>query len=410
MNTIKTVVFDLGGVLVDLDIDRCTGAFRSLGMDAVADLINPYYPAEMIGRLEHGDITFHEACEEMRRLSGTPDVPDERIAWAYGEFLVTIPVTKLRQIEALRRRGIRTYVLSNNNPASMEFVRRMFTADGHDMEYYFDAVYLSYRMHELKPSEAIFRKMIAASGLEPAETLFIDDGRKNVDAAQALGFAESDPSFDIEGYDSLFKLVIITVHALGTYVAPERIFTYGISTIHDSDIQYAREKNVKIKLVAQVVKVSDEHFTMFVMPEFVTPAKYIYSVDDEYNGVVIRGECYDRQFMFGKGAGSLPTASSILSDIMARLHDYRYEYKKMNYVQKPGYTTDITLKVYVRYKETDIHNILHFDKIREQYIGEESNYVIGDILLSELMDKRSQLSGRDVFLANIPIFFLNRDR
>ena len=228
--------------------------------------------------------------------------------------------------------------------------------------------------------------------------------------AQALGFAESDPSFDIEGYDSLFKLVIITVHALGTYVAPERIFTYGISTIHDSDIRYAREKGVKIKLVAQVVKVSDEHFTMFVMPEFVTPDKYIYSVDDEYNGVVIRGECYDRQFMFGKGAGSLPTASSILSDIMARLHDYRYEYKKMNYVQKPGYTTDITLKVYVRYKETDIHNILHFDKIREQYIGEESNYVLGDILLSELMDKRSQLSGRDVFLANIPIFFLNRDR
>ena len=94
--------------------------------------------------------------------------------------------------------------------------------------------------------------------------------------AQELGFAESDPSFDIEGFDALFKLVIITVHALGEYVAPERIFTYGISTIHDSDIQYAREKSVKIKLVAQVVKVSDEHFTMFVMPEFVTKNKYIY--------------------------------------------------------------------------------------------------------------------------------------
>ena len=106
--------------------------------------------------------------------------------------------------------------------------------------------------------------------------------------------------------------------------------------------------------MAQVVKVSDEHFTMFVMPEFVTPSKYIYSVDDEYNGVVIRGECYDRQFMFGKGAGSLPTASSILSDIMARLNNYRYEYKKQNYMQKPDYTTDITLKVYVRYKETDV--------------------------------------------------------
>ncbi len=227
--------------------------------------------------------------------------------------------------------------------------------------------------------------------------------------AQALGFAESDPSFDIEGYDSLFKLVIITVHALGAYVAPERIFTYGISTIHDSDIRYAREKNVKIKLVAQVVKVSDEHFTMFVMPEFVTPDKYIYSVDDEYNGVVIRGECYDRQFMFGKGAGSLPTASSILSDIMARLHNYRYEYKKQNYVQKPDYTTDITLKVYVRYKDTDVHRLLNFTKIHEQYTSEESNYVIGDIRLSELLAKRDRLSGEDVFLANIPIFFLNRD-
>ena len=168
MNTIKTVVFDLGGVLVDLDIDRCTGAFRSLGMDAVADLINPYYPAEMIGRLEHGVISF---------------------AWAYGQFLVRIPVAKLRQIDALRERGIRTCVLSNNNPASMKYIRRMFTADGKTMDDYFDAVFLSYELHELKPSEAIFRKMIAAGGMRPEETLFIDDGQKNVDAAQRLGFA-----------------------------------------------------------------------------------------------------------------------------------------------------------------------------------------------------------------------------
>ena len=228
--------------------------------------------------------------------------------------------------------------------------------------------------------------------------------------AQALGFAESDPSFDIEGYDSLFKLVIITVHALGTYVAPERIFTYGISTIHDSDIQYAREKNVKIKLVAQVVKVSDEHFTMFVMPEFVTPAKYIYSVDDEYNGVVIRGECYDRQFMFGKGAGSLPTASSILSDIMARQHDYRYEYKKQHYLDRPEYTTDVELKVYVRYTETDVLKILHFDRITEQYRGEDGNYVIGYIRLSELLAKREVLRGKDVFMADFQSFFQELDR
>ena len=92
-------------------------------------------------------------------------------------------------VEALRRRGIRTYVLSNNNPASMKYIRRMFTADGKTMDDYFDAVFLSYELHELKPSEAIFRKMIAAGGMRPEETLFIDDGQKNVDAAQRLGFA-----------------------------------------------------------------------------------------------------------------------------------------------------------------------------------------------------------------------------
>lgn len=182
MNTIKTVVFDLGGVLVDLDRDRCIGAFRSLGMDAVADLINPYYPAEMIGRLERGDISFHEACDQMRQLSGRQEVTDAQIAWAYGRFLVRIPVAKLRQIDALRERGIRTCVLSNNNPASMKYIRRMFTADGKTMDDYFDAVYLSYQLCELKPSEAIFRKMIAADGMLPAQTLFIDDGQRNVDA------------------------------------------------------------------------------------------------------------------------------------------------------------------------------------------------------------------------------------
>ena len=229
--------------------------------------------------------------------------------------------------------------------------------------------------------------------------------RQALKRAQELGFAESDPSFDIEGFDSLFKLIIITVHALGVYVAPSEIFTYGISTIHDADIRYAREKGMKIKLVAQVVKISPETFTMFVMPEFVSPSRYIYSVDDEYNGVVIRGECYDRQFMFGKGAGSLPTASSILSDVMARRHGYCYEYKKMAYPDRPAYTTDIPLKVYVRYFDTPVTSLLPFQRITEQYTSDENNYVIGEILLSDLIACRRQLSAPDVFVTNITRFF-----
>lgn len=189
MQQIENVIFDLGGVLVDLDIERCIAAFRLLGMNRVADLVNPYYPAEMIGRLERGDISFHEACDEMRRLDNRPGVSDAEIAGAYGAFLTGIPVAKLRQIARLREAGIRTYVLSNNNPASMEVIRGQFTADGRTMDDYFDKIYLSYELRELKPSEAIFRKVMADSGVVPAQTLFIDDGQKNVDTAQALGFA-----------------------------------------------------------------------------------------------------------------------------------------------------------------------------------------------------------------------------
>ncbi len=199
------------------------------------------------------------------------------------------------------------------------------------------------------------------------------------------------------------------MHALGRFVPAEKVFTVGISNIHEADIQYAREKGSKIKLVAQVAKVDDSHFTMFVMPELVDKSKYIYSVDDEYNGVVIRGEYYDRQFMFGKGAGGYPTASSILSDIMARLHDYRYEYKKMAYVDRPEYTTDIEVRVYIRYSTTDVPGRLNFSHIHELHLTEQSNCIIGDIPLSRLMEQRDIFDNDDVFIAHIPTFYIDRD-
>lgn len=185
---LRNIVFDLGGVLVDLDLDRCLAAFETLGMPKVAELINPYYPAEMLGKLEKGEITFHETCDKMRQLDERPDITDSQIAEAYTALLVDVPVAKLRMLETLRRKGLKTYVLSNNNTASMEVIYTMFLADGHPMAYYFDKIYLSYELHELKPSPAIFRKVIADSSIRPEQTLFIDDGKKNIDTAQDLGF------------------------------------------------------------------------------------------------------------------------------------------------------------------------------------------------------------------------------
>lgn len=219
--------------------------------------------------------------------------------------------------------------------------------------------------------------------------------------AQKLGFAESDPTLDIDGWDSLYKLIIITMHAFGVYVAPENIFTYGISTMNDSDIRFAREKDRRIKLVAHVEKV-DDRLIMCVIPQLISRNKYIYSVEDEFNGVVIKGLFYDKQFMFGRGAGGHPTGSAVLSDITACGYNYRYEYKKRNDSVLPKYTTEHTFRVYFRYKSAEQRNLLHFSKIREQYSSEDYNYVVGDVTIANLKAHQEELRVKDCFVAAYP--------
>ena len=219
--------------------------------------------------------------------------------------------------------------------------------------------------------------------------------------AQELGFAESNPSLDVDGFDSLYKLIIIATHALGTYVKPEEIFNYGIANIQQSDIQFAREKGLKIKLVAQLLKLNNDSFTLFVIPRLVSSEKYIYNVEDEYNGVVIQGEFYDKQFMFGKGAGGFPTGSAVLSDITARSHHYKYEYKKQKYFKKVEYKTNHEIKIYLRYHNLVDLSYFEFEKITEKYSGQEYNYVVGNIKLDTLIKIKNILPKLNVFLAYI---------
>lgn len=219
--------------------------------------------------------------------------------------------------------------------------------------------------------------------------------------AQRLGFAESNPTFDVDGFDSLFKLIIITVHAFGTYVHPDDALNCGISNLSEVDIRYAREKGTRIKLLADVSKISDSEITLCVMPCFVPPDKYIYSVEDEFNGVVIKGEYYDKQFMFGRGAGGFPTGSSVLSDITARGHNYKYEYKKRTQYRTMRYTTNVELKIYVRYNDPKDVEIFKFSSISERYDSDSYKFVVGKILLSELMKIKGELLTRDIFVAKI---------
>ena len=220
--------------------------------------------------------------------------------------------------------------------------------------------------------------------------------------AQDLGFAESNPSLDIDGWDSLFKLIIITIHAFGLYVAPEEIFTYGISNMNDDDIRFANEKERRFKLVAHVEKVKDNKLIMSVMPQLISRNKYIYSVEDEFNGVVIKGLFYDKQFMFGRGAGGYPTGSAVLSDITACLYDYKYEYKKRNDSQLPTYTTDHSFRVYYRYSDYADLDLVKFESVSENYISDNYKYVVGKVSLRELHKIQDELRRRNVFIAAYP--------
>jgi len=188
LTDIKNIIFDLGGVLVDLDKERCVEAFTELGFPGIGQLLDYCYPAAVFRDFERGDISTREMCEAIRRMAGL-EIPDAEICRAYSLFVVSIPVYKLRLLRSLRRRGFRVYLLSNTNEVVYPIVcEQMFTADGHRPEEHFEKAYLSYRMHALKPSPEIFRMMIADSGIIPSESLFLDDGERNIAAARELGF------------------------------------------------------------------------------------------------------------------------------------------------------------------------------------------------------------------------------
>lgn len=217
--------------------------------------------------------------------------------------------------------------------------------------------------------------------------------------AQELGFAESNPSLDVDGYDALSKLVIITVHAFGLFVPQDRIFRFGISSVNAHDMQFAREKNRKIKLVAQVKKTGDGTLALSVMPRMVTPDKYIYNVEDEFNGVVIKGAFYDKQFMFGRGAGGHPTGSAVLSDITARGYNYRYEYKKMSLKNGLRFSNKNLARIYLRYNDENVLKKLDFKTVLEKHYSADFSYLIGEISLERLLAASNMLAGHDIFIS-----------
>jgi homoserine dehydrogenase len=167
--------------------------------------------------------------------------------------------------------------------------------------------------------------------------------------AQEKGFAESDPSLDIEGIDAVNKLTILLTHAYGLVAAPQQLIHSGIHKLHEQDSIFAKEKQYHIKLVAQARKLADGRIAAFVLPQFVKNESLLADVRNEYNGVIIESGLAEQQFFYGKGAGGFPTASAVLSDLSALRYRYRYEYKKLYRGHTAALTDDFYLRVYVSF-------------------------------------------------------------
>lgn len=203
--------------------------------------------------------------------------------------------------------------------------------------------------------------------------------------AQQLGFAESDPTLDIEGFDAANKWVLLLTHSYGIDTTINDMLFNGITQITSLDAAVAQSRNQSIKLVAQAKKLQSGKVASFLLPQFVDQADQLYFVKNEYNGVVIETGFADKQFFYGKGAGSFPTASAVLSDIAALRYGYRYEYKKRNQQQPAELSDSYNLRVFISFESLANIPKDEFSSIEEWHSGNERSYLIGTIPYQSLI-------------------------
>ena len=145
--------------------------------------------------------------------------------------------------------------------------------------------------------------------------------------AQDNGYAERDPSADIEGHDACRKICILSAIAFGRHVYPEQVPTEGITKITLADVDYADEAGKKIKLLGRAIKNEDGTVTAYVAPHLVDQSDPLAGVEDVFNAITVKGDAIGDVMFYGRGAGKLPTASAVVADVIdaaKHIHTKKY--------------------------------------------------------------------------------------
>lgn len=198
-NEIKALIFDMGGVLVDLDVEGCKQAFKDyIGYYEIDNIIDACHQKGIYGDLEEGVLSG----DEFRRIvlaDSRPGALAEDVDRAMWHILVGIEPYKVEMLKRLSE-SYELYLLSNNNPVCLPRAKAIFNEAGIPLEDVFRKCFYSFEMKALKPSEAFYRAVMREIGLPAENLLFIDDSQKNVDGAVAAGLPAVfyEPGTDLE--------------------------------------------------------------------------------------------------------------------------------------------------------------------------------------------------------------------
>lgn len=215
--------------------------------------------------------------------------------------------------------------------------------------------------------------------------------------AQALGFAEADPSSDVDGDDAAYKLSILSNIAFGQNLTISKVLKQGITSISKFDMDYAKDLGYTIKLLASSIK-KDDSLELLVQPTLIPSNHSLANVKNEFNAVIIKGNAVGEIMLYGKGAGSLPTGSSVLSDIIfiAKSIDIK-SYNKKTSVKTYKIENKAYKKYYIRIDKNisksilnTITNIFDQNDIQIQSIEKkeyDNNETI--IILTELCERKN---------------------
>ena len=187
MKKIKNIIFDLGGVIINLDRRQAIDALDRIGLSDASSLLGEYEQKGPFLLLETGEISSSEVFDILlpHCKAGTTctDIRD-----AFEEFLLDLPVERLKMLDKLREKGYKLFVLSNTNPIMFNhWIDNAFRQDGKCMKDYFDGIVTSFEERMCKPNPQIFKNLIERYRLDPQETVMLDDSEANTKAAESVG-------------------------------------------------------------------------------------------------------------------------------------------------------------------------------------------------------------------------------